>query len=75
MLMSAVALGWGLSLVLRSAPSGYAALLDTSEDSRDFLAIAADEYQAEPPRDASGVITDPRWAFFPVFPLSVASRW
>ena len=67
MLMSAVALGWGLALVLRSAPSGYAALLDTW-DGRNFLAIAADGYPAEPARDASGVITDPRWAFFPVFP-------
>ena len=73
MLVSAVALGWGLAVVLHSAPTGYAALLDTW-DGRNFLAIAADGYPTEPARDANGVITDPRWAFFPVFPLSPPSR-
>ena len=68
MLISAVALGWGLAVVLHSAPTGYAALLDTW-DGRNFLAIAADGYPTDPARDANGVITDPRWAFFPVFPF------
>lgn len=67
MVISAAALGWGLAVVLHSAPTGYAALLDTW-DGRNFLAIAADGYPTDPARDADGVITDPRWAFFPVFP-------
>ncbi len=61
------ALGWGLSRVLQSAPQGYGALLDTW-DGRNFLAIAADGYPSRPARDGNGVISNARWAFFPVFP-------
>lgn len=67
LLVTAVALGWSMALALRFAPDGYAALL-RSWDGHHFLAIAAEGYPAEPGRDATGTITDPRWAFYPVFP-------